>query len=334
MSIASQSAEQEAHVSVAAAAEAGIAGRSPAQIAWGRLRHDKVGMISLAVIVFVVVVAVFAPLITRALGLSPTEFNGDLIGDGGLPRLGPLFSGIELSHPLGIEPLTGRDILARLLYGARISLLVAGLGTLLTVCIGVTVGIIAGYSGGRIDAALGQLMDLILSFPTLILLISMSPIVLQVLNDRFGVTGNAARITFIIALFGLFGWPYLARIIRGQVLSLREREFVEAAVSMGATTRRILVKEILPNLWVPITIYATLLLPTYISAEAALSFLGVGVGEPTPTWGRMLADSVQFYTVDPLYLFIPGLALFITVLAFNLLGDSVRDALDPRAGRA
>ena len=333
MTIASQVAEQEAHVGTGVT---GIAGRSPAQIAWSRLRRDKVGMVSLGVIVVVILLAVGAPIITRALGLSTgfPENLSELIGDGGLPKKGPLNSGIELSHPLGIEPLTGRDILARLLYGARISLLVAGLGTLFTVALGVTIGIIAGYSGGRIDAALGQLMDLILSFPTLILLISLSPIVVQVLNDKLGLEGNPARITFIIALFSLFGWPYLARIIRGQVLSLREREFVEAAVSMGATTRRIMVKEILPNLWVPITIYATLLLPTYISAEAALSFLGVGVGEPTPTWGRLLSDSVLFYTVDPLYLFIPGLALFITVLAFNLLGDSVRDALDPRAGRA
>lgn len=331
MSIASQAAEQQAHVTEGVS---GIAGRSPAQIAWSRLRRDKVGMISLAVIILVLLLAVGAPLVTKLLGLSPTDFNDPLIGDGGLPKLGAAHSGIELSHPLGVEPLTGRDVLARLLYGARISLLVAGLGTFLTVVLGVAIGIIAGYSGGRIDAALGQLMDLILSFPTLILLISLSPIVVQVLHDRFKLDGNPARITFIIALFAIFGWPYLARIIRGQVLSLREREFVEAAVSMGASTRRIMVKEILPNLWVPITIYATLLLPTYISAEAALSFLGVGVGEPTPTWGRMLSDSVLFYTVDPLYLFIPGLALFITVLAFNLLGDSARDALDPRAGRA
>ncbi len=334
MTIASQAAEQETPVSTTAVT--GVAGRSPAQIAWGRLRRDKVGVISLAVIVGVILLAVFAPVITRALGLSTgfADNLSSLIGDGGRPIHGPLNSGIELSHPLGIEPSTGRDILARLLYGARISLLVAGLGTMLTVLLGVTIGIIAGYSGGRIDAALGQVMDLILSFPTLILLISLSTIVLQVMDDKLGLTGNAARITFIIVLFGLFGWPYLARIIRGQVLSLREREFVEAAISMGASTPRIMVREILPNLWVPITIYATLLLPQYISAEAALSFLGVGVGEPTPTWGRMLADSVLYYRIDPLYLFIPGLALFITVLAFNLLGDSVRDALDPRAGRS
>jgi peptide/nickel transport system permease protein len=333
MSIASQAAEQEAHVTEGVT---GIAGRSPAQIAWGRLKRDKVGIISLGVIILVIVLAFGAPLITRLLGVT-TGFPDDvsrLIGDGGLPKAGPLNSGIDSNHLLGIEPLTGRDILARLLYGARISLLVAGLGTIFTVILGVGVGIIAGYSGGRVDAALGQLMDLILCFPTLILLISLSPIVVQLLDDKLHLKGNPARITFIISLFALFGWPYLARIIRGQVLSLREREFVEAAISMGASTRRIMIKEILPNLWVPITIYATLLLPSYISAEAALSFLGVGVGEPTPTWGRMLSDSVLFYTVDPLYLFIPGLALFITVLAFNLLGDSVRDALDPRAGRA
>jgi peptide/nickel transport system permease protein len=289
-------------------------------------------MISLAVIVLTLVLAVFAPLITRLLGLDPLEPHNELIGDGGLPN-GPLHSGISPQHLLGVEPGIGRDILARLLYGARISLLVAGLGTLLTVVLGVTAGLVAGYSGGRTDRLLGRLMDLVLSFPQLVLLISLSPIILQLLNDKFGLTGNAARITFLILVFGIFGWPYLARIVRGQVLSLREREFVEAAVSIGASTRRILVKEMLPNLWVPIIVYASLLLPTYIAAEAALSFLGVGIGEPTPTWGKMLSDSVSYYTVDPLYLFIPGTALLIVVLAFNLLGDSIRDALDPRAGR-
>ena len=324
--------EQETPV---ATAVAGIAGRSPAQIAWSRLRHDKVGIISLVVIIITVLLAVFAPLVTGLLGLDPNKLNTDLIGDGALPAHGVLNSGITRDHPLGIEPSVGRDILARLLYGARVSLLVAGVGTLLTVVFGVTVGLIAGYNGGRVDSALGRLMDLILSFPQLILLIALSPIVVQVLQVNAGIEGqNTARIIFLILAFSVFGWPYLARIIRGQVFSLREREFVEAAVSMGAGTRRILVKEILPNLWVPIIVYASLLLPTYIASEAALSFLGVGVQEPTPTWGKMLADSVNYYQVDPLYLFIPGLALFIVVLAFNLLGDSLRDALDPRAGRS
>lgn len=329
MTVATQTPEQESH---ATEGVTGIAGRSPIQIAWSRLRHDKVGMLSLLVVLLVIVIAVIAPLIAKAFGVD-NNTNTSLIGDGGIPLQGPLNSGITAEHPLGVEPLTGRDILSRLLYGSRISLMVAGLGTMFTVVLGTTAGIVAGYMGGRVDSLLGRLMDLILSFPQLILLVALSPVVVQVFDRRLGIDGNPARIAFIIAVFAVFGWPYLARIVRGQVLSLREREFVEAAISIGAPTRRILVREILPNLWVPIIVYASLLLPTYIAAEAALSFLNVGVGEPTPTWGRMLSDSVQFRTVDPLFLFIPGTALFIVVLAFNLLGDSLRDALDPRAGR-
>jgi peptide/nickel transport system permease protein len=323
-----QSAEQE----LPAEETVGIAGRSPAQMAWARLRKDRVAIICITVISLVVLVALLAPLITKAVGVT-SEFNGRLIKDGGLPG-GPLHSGISWDHPLGIEPLTGRDLMYRLLYGSRISLLVAGLGTLFTIVIGVTLGMIAGYSGGWVDTVLGRLMDMLLSFPQLMLLIALSPVLVQVLDDTLGIDGNPARITFLIIVFAVFGWTILARIIRGQVLSLREREFVEAAISIGASSRRILAKEILPNLWVPILVYASLLFPAYIGLEAALSFLGVGVTEPTPTWGRMLSDSVSFYTVDPLYLFIPGTYLFIVVLTFNLLGDSIRDALDPRASRS
>lgn len=308
-----------------------VAGRSLRQIAWSRLRRDKVGMTSLVVIIVVAVVAICGPLISHLLGLQPNEFHSELIGDGALPNSGPLNSGMSWSHPLGVEPSTGRDTLSRLLYGARVSLLIASLGTLFTVVIGVGLGLLGGYLGGRVDWALGRLIDLILSFPQLLLFIALSPVVVQVLGDSFGLTGNSARVTFLIIAFAAFGWPAIARIIRGQVLSLREREFTEAAISIGSQTPRVLFHELLPNLWVPIIVYTTLLLPVYIALEAALSFLGVGVIEPTATWGKMLADSVQYYQVDPLYLFIPGTTLFIVVLAFNLSGDSLRDALDPRS---
>jgi peptide/nickel transport system permease protein len=198
---------------------------------------------------------------------------------------------------------------------------------------GTVVGVIAGFSRGFLDTSLGRLMDIILAFPQLLILLALSAVLTQRLEQTFGLPPNAARVTYIILVLSVFGWPYLARIIRGQVLSLREREFVESAISMGAGTRRILFKEILPNLWAPILVYATILLPTYVAAEAALSFLGVGLVPPTPSWGAMLAESVRYFTVLPGYLFIPGTYLFIVVLSFNLLGDAVRDALDPRAGR-
>jgi peptide/nickel transport system permease protein len=314
-----------------------IAGRSLSQIAWGRLRRDKVAMVSLITVVLVLVVAALAPLVVKLVGVDPYSFHNDvkegIISDlGGLPT--GKWGGISTDHPLGVEPQTGRDIFARLLYGARISLLIALTSTVLTMVIGVVVGVIAGYSKGWLDSALGRLMDLILAFPLLLILLAMSPVLTQRLEQTFNMPGNVARVTYIILVLSLFGWPYLARIIRGQVLSLREREFVESAVSMGAGTPRILFREILPNLWAPILVYTSIIIPTYIAAEATLSFLGVGLLPPTPSWGAMLSDSVTFYTVDPAYLFIPGTALFIVVLAFNLLGDAIRDALVPRAGRA
>lgn len=310
-----------------------IAGRSLTQITWDRLRRDKVAMVSALVVLGFFLVAAFAPLITRALGVDPYTFDQakNVISDaGGLP-VGP-FGGISTHHILGVEPLTGRDLFARLLYGARVSLLVAGSATVVTMLLGITVGIVAGYSRGILDTLLGRLMDLILAFPVLLILLAMSGPLVQRLK-QLGLGDNAARIIFIILVLSLFAWPILARIVRGQVLSLREREFVESAVAMGASTPRILFREILPNLWAPILVYVTLALPTYIGAEAALSFLGVGVLPPTPSFGAMLAESVRYFAVLPTYLFIPGTALFVLVLSFNLLGDSLRDALDPRAGR-
>jgi ABC-type dipeptide/oligopeptide/nickel transport system permease subunit len=314
-----------------------IAGRSLTQIAWMRLRRDKVAMVSMIVIVLVIFVAVFAPLINKILGVDPyTILNNDpkIIDQNGALPVGWHHSGISLDHPLGVEPGTGRDLLARLLYGARLSLLIATSATIVTTVLGVTVGIIAGYSKGFLDTVLGRLMDLLLAFPLLLILLAMSGVLTQRLEATFHLGSSTARVLYIILVLSLFGWPYLARIIRGQVLSLREREFVESAISMGAGTPRILFRELLPNLWAPILVYTTLLLPTFIAAEATLSFLGVGLLPPTPSWGAMLSDSVRYYTVVPTYLFIPGTALFVVVLALNLLGDAIRDALDQRAGRS
>jgi len=203
----------------------------------------------------------------------------------------------------------------------------------MTCTIGTVIGIVAGYSRGALDTLLGRLMDLVLAFPLLLLLLSMSSVLTQRLEALGVPEGNPARILFLVLTISFFGWPYLARIVRGQVFSVREREFVEAAVAMGAGTPRILFREILPNLWAPILVYATISLPNFIALEASLSFLGVGILPPEATWGAMLGDSVRYFTVDPAYLFIPGALLFIVVFAFNLLGDAVRDALDPRAGR-
>jgi ABC-type dipeptide/oligopeptide/nickel transport system permease subunit len=308
-----------------------VEGRSLTQIAWGRLRRDKVAMASLAVIIFIFLAALFAPLITRMLGVDPTTPNTDLVSQsGGLP-LGP-WGGMSWDHPLGVEPLIGRDILARLLYGARISLTIALSATILVIIIGVVLGTIAGYSRGKVDTFLSRIMDLTLSFPFLLLVIAMAQPLQQRLETIIP-SANAARVVALVLLMSLFSWPYLARIVRGQVLSLREREFVEAAVATGASSRRILFKELVPNLWAPILVYASLAFPGFITAEATLAFLGVGVLPPTPTWGAMLSDSVRTFTVVPTYFFIPGTVLFITVLVFNLFGDAVRDALDPRAGR-
>ena len=254
-------------------AEPEIAGRSLTQIAWSRLRRDRVAMVALFTIIFILLVAIFAPLITKVMGLDPNEYNPDLVSPNGSLPLGWLNSGISWQHPFGIEPGSGRDIFARLIYGARISLVVSLTATVIVVFLGLLFGIISGYSRGLVDGALGRFMDLILAFPFLLMLLALSNVVIQRIEE-LGITGNTARILYVTLILSLFGWPYLARIVRGQVLSLREREFVEAAVSLGSSTPRILIKEILPNLWAPVLVYTSLLIPTFIAAEATVSFLG------------------------------------------------------------
>lgn len=308
-----------------------IEGKSPRELAWARFRRDKPAMVGLGIVAFFVVIAVFAPLVCRLLGISPYELDRDALNDYGLPA--GRFGGISREHWLGVEPGTGRDILARLIYGARTSLFIGLLSTLLTTVLGVTLGLVAGYARGRVDAVIGRVMDLTLAFPSILLIIALTRPFTQRLEDLGVPEGNPARITYVIIVLALFGWVYVARIVRGQTMSLREREFVEAAKACGAGPMHIIFRQILPNLWAPIIVVVSLSLPGYVAVESTLSFLGVGIIAPASSWGVMLGDSVRYYRADPTYLFIPGTALIILVLAFNLLGDGIRDALDPKAER-
>jgi len=304
---------------------AAIEGRSPGQIAWMRLRRDRVAMAGGIYIVFLILVAIIGPHLVQ----NPDTFHPNLVNPTFSRPIGP-WGGISLAHPLGVEPLYGRDMLARIVVGAQYSLLIALLATLLAVSIGVVMGVIAGYFGGWIDAIIARAMDVFLAFPLLLFAIALVGVIP---STAFGLSGNSLRVGLLIFVIGFFAWPYMGRIIRGQTLSLREREFVDAARSLGARGPYILFHELLPNLVAPILVYSTLLIPVNILFEAALSYLGVGIMLPTPSWGRMITDAVQYYTVDPMFMIIPGLAIFLTVLAFNLFGDGLRDALDPRSSR-
>ena len=304
-----------------------IQGRSLGQIAWMRLKRDKVAVGGGIFIILLVIIAITALLVDRVFGwIQPNEFHQDLINPETLSPQGT-FGGMSGSHPLGVEPVNGRDILTRVYAGSWISLLIAVSATMLSVTIGTIMGVVSGYFGGWVDTIISRAMDVFLAFPILVFAIALAGVVP---DQAFGLEGDSLRIVLLIFVIGFFNWPYIGRIVRGQTLSLREREFVDAARSLGGRGPYILFRELLPNLVAPILVYATLLIPTNILFEAALSFLGVGIRPPTATWGGMLSEAVRFYTL-PHFMLWPGLAIFITVLAFNLFGDGLRDALDPRS---
>ena len=303
-----------------------VRGRSLGQIAWMRLRRDKVAMAGGITVILLVLMAIFAPAIVGAFGYPPNEFHQDLVNPETLTPDG-FFGGMSADHPLGIEPLNGRDLFSRVVYGARISLLIAFFATVLSLLLGSTLGVVAGFFGGWVDALISRAMDVFLAFPLLVFAIAIAGVIP---DTAFGLSGDTLRVVLLVFIIGFFNWPYIGRIVRGQALSLREREFVDAARSLGARGPYIIFREMAPNLIAPILIYATLLIPTNILFEAALSFLGVGIRPPTATWGGMLSEAVHFYTM-PHFMLWPGLAIFITVLAFNLFGDGLRDALDPRS---
>jgi peptide/nickel transport system permease protein len=317
-----------------------IAGRSPMQLAMARFRKDKLSMVSFFISLLLVLCAIAAPILVAAGVLHPNTFHQDLLGESGVNPAGR-FGGISWDHPLGIEPSTGRDVLSRLMLAMTWSLAIALTGTILTILVGVVLGIISGLSRGFLDATIGRFIDLTLSFPQTMMLLALSaPTVLLLRTTIAGWPGlgvlhdrDRANGLYVILILAAFGWPPIARVIRGQVLSIREREYIEAARLLGASRLRLYFKEVLPNVWAPILVYFTLLVPAYISAEAAFSFLGVGIKPPTPTLGNILAYSVSFTSADPTFFFLPGLVLALTVVVFNLVGDGARDALDPKTHR-
>jgi peptide/nickel transport system permease protein len=301
-----------------------VVARSPLQLFWRRFRQDRVALVSLAFIVFLIVIAIAAPLVVSLLGLpGPYVQNLNLTDSFGSP-LGP-----SAAHPFGVDSL-GEDVLSRVIYGTRISLEVGVIGTGISTVIGVVVGMFAGFYRGWVDTLLSRFMDIVLSIPILLLGIG--------IGAACGVRGCVKGIVqpglgSIIFIICIATWPYIGRIVRGLVLSMREREFVEASRALGATNLRIMFREILPNLAAPIIVYSSLLIPTNILLEAALSFLGVGIRPPTASWGDMIAQAAPIFNTAWWFMVFPGLALLLTVLAFNLLGDGLQDALNPRQAR-
>ena len=288
------------------------AARSPRQLFWRRLRSDRFALVSLGFIVFLVIVALAAPLVVKLVGVpGPYVQNPNATDAFGSP-LGP-----SAAHPFGVDQL-GRDVFARVVYGARVSLEVGILGTAIAAAIGTVVGLLAGFYRGWVDTLLSRTIDVVLSFPVLLLGLG--------LGAACGVRGCVKGaigpgVPTIIAIVALVNWTYIARIVRGQVLSLREQEFVQAARSLGASNSRILFTEILPNLLAPLIVYSSLLIPQNILLEAALSYLGVGVRAPTASWGQMLADATPIFNTAWWYMAFPGLAVTFTAVAFSIMGD-------------
>jgi ABC-type dipeptide/oligopeptide/nickel transport system permease subunit len=306
-----------------------IAARSPLQLFWRRLRGDRVALASLGFIVLLILAAILAPLLVSLVGARGPNVQSSSALD---PRFGTA-TGPNFAHHhiFGVDPL-GRDVFARVLYGARVSLLVAVVATGLAMAIGVTAGLVAGFYRGWVDMVISRLIDVLLAFPILLLGLGLA----AACSLGKGCLGGLIQpgLTVVIFVIAFANWTYIARIVRGQVLSLREKEFVDAARSLGASNGRIIFREILPNLVAPIIVYATLIIPQNILFEAALSFLGVGVQPPNASWGAMLADATTIYASAWWYMVFPGVALLLTVLAFNLVGDGLQDALHPKAARS
>jgi len=315
------------------AVAAEIRGRSLRAIAWRRLRRDRVAMGGGVLIIVFALVAIFAGPITTWYGKKPGDrpWSSKLLDPATLMPHGN-FGGVSGAHWFGITPSLGYDIFSEAVYGLRTSLIIGLLATLLSLILGLLVGTLAGYFGGFTDTVLSRGMDMFLSFPVLLFAISLLT-VFSIVDSFAGLSGTPLKFGVIIFVLGFFGYAYIGRIVRGQVLSIRENDYISAARSLGASNTRIMAREVLPNLMGPVLVWTTLIIPVNILGEAGLSYLGVGIQPPTVSLGGMLSDAGTYIYVDPAYLFFPGLVIFVLVLSFNLFGDGLRDALDPKSIR-
>ena len=285
-----------------------------------RLVADKGAVAGAVVVLATTAVALLAPLITRAAGVDPYTYDLNALDGSGLPV--GRFGGVSADHPFGVEPQTGRDLFAVVVEGTRTSFFIGMGATVLSMVIAIALGVSAGYFGGWWDALISRLTDVTLGFPHLVFMIAVSAII----------PATAPRVPVMILIIGILGWPSTARVLRSRTLALRNRAFVGASRAMGASQWHVLTTQVLPNLVATIIVFTTISIPGKITAEAALSFLGVGVAPPTPSWGRSIGNAVAWASTDPWYLLFPGAALFTVTLAFNLFGDGLRDALDPKTG--
>ena len=309
-----------------------VAGRSPLQIALGRLRSDKIAMVCFAVVIFFVLIAIFAPLLTNLFGVELEA--GDPSEDtdfANFPVIGPPSHGFTWEAPLGLAPNTGNDNLASWFYGARTSLLVASVATIVATLLGVVIGLLAGFSRGWLDRVITFVVDIFLSLPFILVALSVAPIIVLRFANQPQLL-ETAQFVALLCVLSFFGWMTLARLIRGEVLSMREREFVQAARVIGVPTRSILFRELLPNLIAPIVVSISLGLPAFVAAEAGFAYLGIGV-VGVPSWGQTINDAVFWFNEYPFYLYAPVLGIAVLVIALNLLGDAIRDAFDPKTRR-
>ncbi|MFD8738083.1 ABC transporter permease [Streptomyces sp. NPDC059618] len=314
-----------------------LVGRSPGQLMWARFKRDRSGVISAYVVGFFFLIGVLAPLIGKLYGKNPYTVYADerpeLFDSAGVP-LQPN-GGISSDFWFGLEPGNGYDVFTKLIYGIRTSLMISVAVTVTVVLTGILLGVTAGYIGGKVDYGISRVIDFLLAFPSQLFFIASMPVVVSLFVSPRDETPTYVRVIALIAVQWALGWMSLARILRGTSLSLREREFIEAAKVSGASPWRIIRKEVLPNVVTPLLVQTTYLLPNFVTIEAGLSFLGVGIVEPTPDWGQMFSKASTELVLqnDITYMFFPGVSMIIFVVAFNLLGDSVRDAFDPKTAR-